>query len=249
MGPQMASIQPRLPETKSIYEFAASYHENVAIAEQRVILPEQLDRASPQEASPVLADLVRVNRYFGGHRILRKIVGELAQPGEKFSLLDVGAASGDVGAALRSVYPGATVVSLDRQMFHLDGAAHPKIAADAFQLPFAPASFDFVFSSLFLHHFSDDQIVELLSSFKTIARRAVLAIDLERGPLAFRFLPATRWLFGWHRMFVDDGLISVQAAFKRDELLALARRAGLDRARTSTHRPWGRLSLVAPVPP
>jgi len=219
----------------------------VAIAEQRVIVPEELDRASPQEASPVLADLVRVNRYFGGHRILRKIVGGLAQPGEKFSLLDVGAASGDIGVALQSHYPRATVVSLDRLMFHLDGAAPPKIVADAFQLPFAPASFDFVFSSLFLHHFSDDQIVELLASFKKLSRRAVLAIDLERGPLAFRFLPATRWLFDWNRMFVDDGLLSVQAAFKKNELLALATRAGLASARVSTHRPWGRLSLVAPV--
>ncbi len=232
---------------------AASYDGTVPIAEprvlrtQRVIVPEELDRAGPQEAGPVLADLARVNRYFGGHRILRKIVSQVVQPGERFSMLDVGAASGDIGAALRSRYPGATVVSLDRQMFHLDAAAHPKLAADAFRLPFVPASFDLVFSSLFLHHFSDDQVVDLLASFKKLARRAVLAIDLERGPLAFRFLPATRWLFGWDRMFVDDGLLSVQAAFKRDELQALATRAGLARARVSTHRPWGRLSLVAPV--
>jgi len=221
----------------------------VAIAEQRVIVPEELDRASPQEASPALADLVRVNRYFGGHRILHKIVSQVAQPGEEFSMLDVGAASGDIGAALRSRYPRATVVSLDRCLFHLDPAAPPKIVADAFQLPFGAASFDFVFSSLFLHHFSDDQIVELLASFKKLARRAVLAIDLERGPLAFRFLPATRWLFDWSRMFVDDGLLSVQAAFKKNELLALATRAGLAPARVSTHRPWGRLSLVAPIQP
>jgi len=205
----------------------------MALAHQRVIEPELLDHASPEEAGKVLADLARVNRYFGGHRILSKIVGELVEPDESFSMLDVGAASGDISEALRSAYPGATVVSLDRLSFHLSGAAQPKVAADAFQLPFAPRSFDFVFSSLFLHHFSDDQIVELLEAFKKLARRAVLAIDLERGPLALRFLPATRWLFDWDRMFVHDGLISVRAAFKRDELLALARRAGLERARAN----------------
>jgi SAM-dependent methyltransferase len=219
----------------------------MVLAEQRVIVPELLDQASPEEASPALADLARVNRYFGGHRILRSIMGGLAARGESFSLLDVGAASGDLGAALRSRYPGATVVSLDRLGFHLRGAAQPKVVADAFQLPFGSGSFDFVFSSLFLHHFTDDQIVEVLSHFKRLARRAVLAIDLERGPLALRFLPATRWIFDWNSMFVHDGLISVQAAFKKRELLALAQRAGLERARVSTHRPWGRLSLVAPV--
>ena len=219
----------------------------MALAEQRVIVPELLDHASPEDARPVLADLARVNRYFGGHRILLKIMSGLAERGESFSMLDVGAASGDLGAALRSRYPRATVVSLDRLGSHLGGAAQPKVVADAFQLPFQAASFDFVFSSLFLHHFSDEQIVELLENFKRLARRAVLAIDLERGPLALRFLPATQWLFDWHSMFVHDGLISVQAAFKTGELLALARRAGLERARVSTHRPWGRLSLVAPV--
>jgi SAM-dependent methyltransferase len=217
----------------------------VAIAEQRVIVPEELDQAGPEEAKKVLADLARVNRYFGGHRILRQIVAGLARRDEAFSLLDVGAASGDIGAAVRGRYPRATVVSLDRLSFHLNGAAQPKLAADAFQLPFRPASFDFVFSSLFLHHFTDDQVVELLASFRQLARRAVLAIDLERGPLALRFLPATQWLFNWDRMFVDDGLISVRAAFKRHELLGLARRAGLAGAVVSTHRPWGRLSLVA----
>ena len=219
----------------------------MALAEQRVIVPELLDQASPEDARPALADLERVNRYFGGHRILRSVMGGLAGRGESFSMLDVGAASGDLGAALRDRYPRATVVSLDRLGFHLGTAAQPKVVADAFQLPFAPASFDFVFSSLFLHHFTDDQIVELLGNFKRLARRAVLAIDLERGPLALRFLPATRWIFAWNSMFVHDGLISVQAAFKKNELLGLAQRAGLERARVSTHRPWGRLSLVAPV--
>lgn len=219
----------------------------MAVAEQRVIVPEELDQAGADEARKALADLARVNRYFGGHRILRKIVGDLAQPGDAFSMLDVGAASGDIGDVVRTRYPRATVVSLDRLSFHLNGAAPPKLAADAFQLPFRPGSFDFVFSSLFLHHFTDEQIVELLASFRKLARRAVLAIDLERGPLALRFLPATKWLFNWDGMFVRDGLISVRAAFKRHELLALARNAGLQSAVVSTHRPWGRLSLVAPV--
>jgi SAM-dependent methyltransferase len=219
----------------------------VPIAEQRVIETEELDLASPEDSRRALADLVRVNRYFGGHRILRKIVGRLARPDEAFSLLDVGAASGDVGEVVRAIYPRATVFSLDRLSFHLNGAQPPKLTADAFRMPFRPASFDFVFSSLFLHHFTDQQVVELLANFRILARRAVIAVDLERGPLALRFLPATQWLFNWDRMFVSDGLISVRAAFKRHELLAVAQRSGLVDPVVSSHRPWGRLSLVAPV--
>src|SRR5581483_511952 len=170
----MTSIQPRLPVTISILLKAASYHEKVTIVPERVILPELLDHASPEEARANLRDLVRINRYFGAYRILRGMVAGLADPGQRFSMLDIGAASGDMGAALRRQYPQAQVVSLDMNGVHLEDAAPPKLIGDAFLLPFPPASFDFVFSSLFLHHFSEEQIVQLLSDFKALARRAVL---------------------------------------------------------------------------
>lgn len=217
------------------------------VAQHRIIVPEKLDHARPEEARENLRDLIWVNRYFGGYGVLRKIMSKLVRPDERFSLLDIGAASGDMGAALRRTYPHAVVTSLDYRPVHMALAPQPKVVGDAFQLPFGPASFDFVFSSLFLHHFSDDQVLDLFRSFRVVARRGVIAIDLERGPLAYHFMPATRWLFGWHGLSMHDGPASVQAAFKRDELLAVAKKAGLTNARASSHRPWARISLVAPV--
>jgi len=213
----------------------------------RVVVPELLDYASPEVARDNLRDLVRINRYLGGHSILHRIMADFVRAQDRFSMLDVGAASGDMGAALQRRYPRATVTSLDRKCVHLEKAAHPKLAGNAFLLPFAERSFDFVFSSLFLHHFSDEQVVELFRNFRTVARRAVLAIDLERGPLAYYFIPATKWLFGWHDISLYDGPVSVRAAFKKDELLSLALRSGLKHARVNVNRPWARLSLVAPV--
>jgi SAM-dependent methyltransferase len=190
--------------------------------------------------------LARINRYLGGYWVLRSVFAGLVKPQESFSVLDVGAASGDLGAKLRCLYPHVMVTSLDHRSVHLAQAAAPKLVADAFRLPFRPASFDFVFSSLFLHHFSNDDVVDLLTSFRSLARRAVLAIDLDRGPLAYHFLPATRWLFRWHEITVSDGQISVQAGFKEAELQTLAVQAGLGLAKVKTHRLWARLSLVAP---
>jgi Methyltransferase domain len=219
----------------------------VLISERRVIEPELLDHASREDARENLVQLAKINRLFGGYRILRKMISGMVQPDESFSLLDVGAASGDMGAQIRLSYPNAAITSLDCSHDHLTHAMHPKLVGDAFRLPFLPSSFDFVFSSLFLHHFSNEQVAQLLSEFKTIARRAVLAIDLERGPIAFHFLPATRWLFRWDPISLHDGPVSVQAAFKKDELASIAHQAGLAKARVNIHRPWARLSLVAPV--
>ncbi len=206
-----------------------------------------LDHAPPDVARASLRDLARINRYLGGYYVLGKLFQSVAQPGDRFSVLDIGAASGDMGAAIQRRYPLAQITSLDYKGDHLAQAADPKVVADAFRLPFRASSFDFVFSSLFLHHFTNDQVVELFRSFRGLARRAVLAIDLDRGPLAYYFLPNTRWLFGWHDITISDGQISVAAALKKDELLALALRAGLKGARVRVHRPWSRLSLMAPV--
>jgi hypothetical protein len=219
----------------------------MASVHDRIVAPERLDHASPEVARDNLRDLVRINRFFGGHSILHRIMADFVRPQDRFSMLDVGAASGDMGAALQRHYPRAAITSLDRKCVHLEKAAHPKLAGDAFLLPFAARSFDFVFSSLFLHHFSDEQVTELFGNFRTVARRAVLAIDLERGPLAYYFIPATSWLFGWHDISLYDGPVSVRAAFKKDELLSLALRSGLVQARVNVHRLWARLSLVAPL--
>ncbi|MGH9630289.1 MAG: methyltransferase domain-containing protein, partial [Bryobacteraceae bacterium] len=102
-----------------------------------------------------------------------------------------------------------------------------------------------VFCSLFLHHFEDEQIVSLLSSFRRVARRAVIGSDLERHLLPYYFLPATRWLFHWHWITLHDGPVSVQAALKKKELERLAAAAGLKDTEVRVHRPAFRLSLIA----
>ncbi len=214
-------------------------------ANGRILKPELLDSAQPDERRRNLRDLARINRWLGGRLIFRELLARIAHPSERLSILDVGAASGDTGAGIRRSYPRATVTSLDCRISHLEAAAAPRIVADAFHLPFPQKSFDVVFSSLLLHHFADADVVELLRAFWTRARRAVVVIDLERKPLGYYFLPMTRPLFGWRPMTVHDGCVSVEAGFRADELDRLARDAGLPGVRVRRHLPWCRLSLVA----
>jgi SAM-dependent methyltransferase len=196
-----------------------------------------MDESEPEAARICVQDLVRINRIFGGHAILSQLLQRTASTNEPFSLLDVGAASGDT----------AKVVSLDRNAVHLADAPSPKVLADAFHLPFASRSFDYVFSSLFLHHFTNDQIVELLQDFACLARKAVLISDLERHIVPYLFFPATKWVFRWHPIAVYDGKISIRAALTKPELVSLAQRAGLREVDVAVHRPAFRLSLVGRV--
>lgn len=210
----------------------------------RYIMPEILDDQVPERAAPSLSDIVRINRYTGGHRVLRQAMAASVRPEDRFTMLDVGAASGDAAAIVRREYPNARVVSLDYRMHHVWTAPGDQIVADGFALPLRPRSFDIVYCGLFLHHFSNDQIAVLLRSFGTIAKRLVIANDLERHVLAYYFLPATRWLFRWDPLTLHDGPISVQAGFTRNELEELARKAGLQQVRVRRSRPAFRLCLL-----
>lgn len=211
----------------------------------RVICPELLDDEEGPDKQASLGDLVRIGRYLGGHRVLRSLMRRLTARDEEFSILDIGAASGDSAGIIGSVRRGTRVTSFDYRLEHLAPAPYPKVAGDAFRLPFRDGSFDFVLCSLFLHHFEDDAIVELLRNFSAVARRGVLVLDLERGPGAYYFMAMSRWLFRWNRITMHDAPASVEAAFKKSELESLARRAGFPEVEVRRHRPWARLSLIA----
>ena len=212
---------------------------------KRVIEPELLDHAPAEEARLNLAQIVLLNERFGGHGVLRKILASVVNGKRAFTLLDVGSASGDTAKVIAQLYPQATVTSLDLNRVNLRDAPQPKLLADAFQLPFKPNSFDYVFCSLFLHHFEDAAVSDLLAGFYRVARRALLVSDLERSILPYLFFPVTKPFFGWTTMTMHDGMTSIRAAFRANELAQMARHAGILNASISVHRPAFRLSMVA----
>ena len=216
---------------------------------KRRIEPELLDHAPAAEAHANLAQIVRLNQRFGGHSVLRKALAQAVNGHPAFTLLDIGAASGDTARLVKSLYPAATVTNVDLNPVNLSAAPQPKLLADAFHLPFKPASFDYVVCSLFLHHFEDPQVAELMAGFYRVARRALVVSDLERHILPYLFFPATKPFFGWTPMTMHDGMCSVRAAFRASELCDLADKAGIPNAQVVTHRPAFRLTLTATKEP
>jgi 2-polyprenyl-3-methyl-5-hydroxy-6-metoxy-1,4-benzoquinol methylase len=211
----------------------------------RQITPELLEHAPVEEARANLAQIVHLNEHFGGHAVLRKALAQVVNGNPAFTLLDIGAASGDTARVVKQIYPAAKVTSVDLNVNNLAEAPQPKLLADAFQLPFKEASFDYVFCSLFLHHFEDWQVSDLMAGFYGIARRALVVSDLERHILPYLFFPVTKPFFGWTPITMHDGMCSIRAAFRASELRELAENAGIRDARVEIHRPAFRLSLVA----
>jgi hypothetical protein len=71
----------------------------------RILQPELLESADSTLAERNLRDIARINRWFGGHRALLRVLKNLVDdPQRPFSILDVGAGSGDMGQCI-----GATI--------------------------------------------------------------------------------------------------------------------------------------------
>jgi len=191
----------------------------------RLIRPEILDDLPLDQKRNSMRDLTRLNQQ-SGRRPLRRLLEQAVPRSGPFTLLDVGAASGDMGSYIGRLYPGARVTSLDYKPEHLAQAPQTRVVADAFRLPFSSNTFDFVFSSLFLHHFDDEAVVRLLSEMGRVARRGVLALDLYRHPVPYYFVPVTRWVFRWDPITVHAAPISVEVAFRPADLTRLAEESG-----------------------
>ncbi len=214
----------------------------------RLHQPEQLDLGTvpEEEVRESLGDLRRVNRWLGGRRVLAQLLDEqIRRTGLRtFTLLDVGTGSGDLPEFVAQRY-AARVVGLDRQLLHLrEGRGEwTPVCGDMRELPFAARSFDFVSASLVLHHFDDDESVDLLAKLAALARHALLVNDLRRNAWAWRFV---RYAPLFSPVSRADGEVSVQQAFTAAELEALAKRAGLSHVRVRRHVPF-RLSLVSEI--
>ncbi|HZT69498.1 MAG TPA: methyltransferase domain-containing protein [Terriglobia bacterium] len=194
------------------------------------------DIGEPAEICRSFDDLWRINRWLGGvSGCLHLLDRYFARRGNRpVRILDVGAGDSRLAAHLRAElarrHIPAEFVALDRRANHLKNGNPSsegvrKVAADVFSLPFRNGSFEVVICNLFLHHFSGREAEELLCRMGAIASEAVLINDLERHVLPYVFIRLA-WPFARSRITRHDGAASVRQAYTKDELEALASRAG-----------------------
>lgn len=100
-----------------------------------------------------------------------------------------------------------------------------------------PDGYDVIITSLFLHHLTEPNAIQLLRNMAESAERLVLVNDLNRSWFSLGLVTiASRFL---SRSFVvhHDGPASVRAAFTRAEVYQLSTQAGLVNADISSQFP------------
>lgn len=101
---------------------------------------------------------------------------------------------------------------------------------------------DIIFSSLFCHHFTDEQMAEQLQWLKDNSKVGFFINDLHRHPLAYHSIKILTRLFSKSYLVKNDGPLSVARSFRRNDWERLLAGAGISNYSLTWH--WAFRFLV-----
>ena len=191
-----------------------------------------------------LDELETINTWLGGYAPVLDALARLRPQfpkGRPLRLADLGSGGGDtlrhVAHWARKNGVSADLTGIDANDFMLEYAAAKSQAYseisyqqfDIFSPEFQTQSYDIFTCSLFCHHFTDDELVDLLRQWHRQAQVAIVINDLHRHWLAYHSIKWLTRLFGDSYLVKHDAPLSVARAFQRADWVALLQRAGIKR--------------------
>ncbi len=233
-------------------------------------MPELIDdpKQPYEDLRQSMIDVQRANRYLGGTSVikhqavswLRAAAVKRKETAEPVSFLDVATGSGDLplavlAAAAREKVP-VNIIGLDFSGPILRFASEPEqvgrqqairlVRGDAFELPFADASVDYVVCSLAFHHFGQDGSTAVLREMERVSRRGWLVNDLRRAWSAWYLFRIVSFIARMNRMTRHDGPASVLRAYSVAEYHSMPQSLGLKPGTDYTLKRslWYRVSMV-----
>jgi len=220
--------------------------------------PELIDRFDLpfEEIKRNMYELEKINSLLGGHRItirgfqiLCKHVNQAENP---LLICEIGCGGGDNLFALalwcRNQKLNVSFLGIDInpnciQYATKKNKAFPVtfIISDYRQVAFEKKP-DIIFSSLFCHHFTDIQLVEMMRWLRINSSSGFFINDLHRHLLAYHSIRLLTFLFSKSRLVKNDAPLSVLKGFKRKEWNVLFFKAQL--IRYEIHWKWAFRWLV-----
>jgi 2-polyprenyl-3-methyl-5-hydroxy-6-metoxy-1,4-benzoquinol methylase len=195
-------------------------------------------RCSEEFLLRTLQQFASINRLFSRYRTILKrwVLADMLKSSEKaYHLVDMGAGGCDIAvwllhtAGKLGLNLRITACDLDPRIIdyahatygHIDGLTirQMDLLAGGFDGPV-----DFVFANHFLHHLTNDNIIDLIRLWQPQVRHRMILSDLERNRFSYVGFSFFARLY-CNSFARSDGLISIQRGFRAGALEALAREA------------------------
>ena len=186
---------------------------------------------------PIMDELEVVNKLLGGYQVF---FNSFHRMGIKDGMVisDWGCGGGD---SLRIIAKWARKKNIKLQLIGVDATASaiqyardksrdfPEISfilADVMSDELISNQFNIVISSLFTHHFSDENWIRLIQKMSDCAADYVVINDLHRHWFAYHSIGVLTSVFSKSKMVKNDSKLSVLRSFKRTELEKLLKKGG-----------------------
>ena len=198
-----------------------------------------LDTTPFKDIKRTMEELDFINTYLGGHAITLKGFKKLLQGKKEISVCETGCGGGDNLDSINKFCKKKAIKSLFAGIdINKDCIAHAKknckidnvdfIIADYEVVQFETAKPAIIFSSLFCHHFSDNQLIKMLLWMNKNSTEGFFINDLQRHPVAYYIIKAATKLFSKSRLVKNDAPLSVLRGFKKSEWKEIFKKANIE---------------------
>jgi SAM-dependent methyltransferase len=184
-----------------------------------------------------MKELNTINTYLGGHAITLHGFKKLLGTKKRVSVLEIGCGGGD---NLKAVENYCTQNKIEIQLMGIDinfdiitYAIHQNKKLEAICSDYKQVQFktkpDIIFSSLFCHHFSNDELIEQLHWMKENSTLGFFINDLHRHWLAYYSIKLITLLFSKSYLVKNDAPLSVARGFRKVDWMQLLKKAACQR--------------------
>lgn len=188
-----------------------------------------------------LRELDFINQWLGGNRVTLQAIKSIWRtiPKEQsLYIADLGCGSGEMLRILSKLAAqenrNVILTGFDANPHIVDYAKnHSKKfsnisfqSVSVFSQQFKDQKFDIVLATLFMHHFTDAELVTLFSSLKQ-QTKSIMINDIHRHSLAYHSIKVLTQFFSKSAMVKFDAPLSVLRAFSKNELKDILQRAGI----------------------
>ena len=197
-----------------------------------------------------LDQIALINKRLGGNKATIAGLHTLLKTESKdaaISIVDLGCGSGDMLRAVADFGRKNNFIfkltGIDANEYTVNYARklsvnYPEISyikMDVLAAEFSGIAFDIVITTLFLHHFTDQEIEHLLIPIVNKVRIGIVINDLHRCSAAYYLFKGMSF-FIKNPMVKKDGAISVLRGFKKNELNAISKK--LKNTVSTIHWKW-----------
>lgn len=186
-----------------------------------------------------LDKIAKINQLLGGNRLTIRGVEKMLEKersSKLITIVDVGCGNGDMlrrlaDYGIRNNW-NLKLIGVDANAFTINYATglsekYSNISyrcEDIFDKSFSEIKYDIVLCTLTLHHFKNDDILELLMLFNKNSRLGFVVNDLHRNVVAYRLFQMLCFVFRMNEMARKDGLVSILRGFKKEELITFSKK-------------------------